>query len=161
MYLFPYGGCYVVDHLAQFPELAAVSDVAPECCHQQGNVEAKDGGLREGLDPHHVKDAGHQVGDNHDQRQHGWCAVGIEDVLALVPLDERFVRLLDLCLQLLQVFPAEDLPTHLACAGEESDAALTDGLVFVFQLLRREVGLVCSTQLQCEGVCERKRDDNS
>ena len=68
-HVLPYDGGDVIDGLAHLAEVPAV--YTPHQHTQQGDVETKDGRLRERLDPEHVQDAGEEIGDGHHGEEDG------------------------------------------------------------------------------------------
>ena len=146
-HVLPYDGGDVIDGLAHLAEVPAVPHIPPHQHAQQGDVETKDGCLRERLDPEHVQDAGEEVGDGHYGEEDGRRAVGVEDVFAVVSLHKGVVGIQHLLLQFFLVLSAESLPAHLACGLKLCEARLSQLLVLGFQLLRCEVRLIFTAQL--------------
>ena len=147
-HVLPYDRGDVIDGLSHLAEVPAVPHIAPHQHAQQGDVETKDGRLRERLDPEHVQDAGEEVGDGHYGEEDGWSAVGVEDVFAVVSLHKGVVGFQHLLLQFFLVLSAESLPAHLACGLKLCEARLSQFLVLGFQLLGCEVWLIFTAQLQ-------------
>ena len=139
-HVLPYDRGYIINGLAHLAEVPAVPHIPPYQHTQQGDVETKDGHLRERLDPEHVQDAGEEVGDGHHGEEDGQRAVGVEDVFAVVFFHKGVLGFQDLLLQFFLVLSAESLPIHLARGLKLCEARLSQLLVLGFQLLRCEVG---------------------
>lgn len=146
--MFPHDGSHIIDGLTDLTKVAAVSHVAPDQHTQEGNIQPENGRLRERLDPQHVQDTGDEVGDSHHSEEHRRRAVSVQDMFALVSLQERFVGFRYLLTQSLLKLSAEGLASHLACVVELHDTDISQLLVPGLQLLWSKVRRLCSTQLR-------------
>ena len=153
--MFPNDGGNVVDGLADLPEVPTVPHIAPDKHTEEGDVQTKDGRLRERLYPQHVQDAGEEVTHGHDCHQHSRRAVGIHYVFALISLEEGLVSLQYPFLEALLESGTESLSAHLPGVGELFQAELSQFPVLRFQPFRREVGSLSSTQLVRDRVSSK------